>query len=186
MKMAFSAVAIAAAASGVGFLYTTPVSAAQFTTDFFVDIIDGDFLLGETFSGQLAYEDSLLSGVGTELIDPDSGLLSLTFDYVTADLTTPATYTEADDDIANGFPLAVFQDGELTGLDYSVSINQDLAFQFREEPLGSGDFGFFTDNFSTFEFNTGAIAFAEPEAVPEPAILAGLLAVASLAVRRLR
>lgn len=190
MKMADSTVAIATVAFASGLLHAAPASAATFQADFFVDIVSGDFLVRETFSGQLTYDDSLLTGVGTELLGPDSGLLSLSFEYVAADLTTPASYTEADDDIASGFPLVTFQAGALAGLDYSVAITQDLFLQFREEPLGSGEFGFFTDDFSTFGFNTGTIAFADPEllasdpeSVPEPAILAGLVAIA-MSVRR--
>ena len=51
------------------------------------------------------------------------------------------------------------------GLDYSVAVAPDLSFQFREEPLGSGELGFFTDNFSTFEFNTGTVTFIGTEFV---------------------
>ncbi|MEM1255412.1 MAG: PEP-CTERM sorting domain-containing protein [Cyanobacteria bacterium P01_H01_bin.21] len=182
MKTAFLMAAIATVSSG--FLRTASANAAQFRANFLVDIISGDFLVGDTFTGQITYDDDLLSGTGLELIDPDSGLRSLTFDYVAADLGTPITYTENDDDINSGFPLAIFQDGMLVGLDYSVAIAQGLSFQFREEPLGSGEFGFFTDNFSTFELNTGTVAFAEPTAVPEPAALAGLVAIAGLALRR--
>ena len=184
LKIAFSTVAIAAVTVSPGII--AAANAATFATDFSVSIDSGVFLVGETFGGQLTYEDSLLSGTGTELLDPNTGLLSLSFDYVGADLSTPVTYTETDDDISSGFPLAIFEDGQLTGLDYSVSITPDLTFQFREEPLGSGDFGFFTDNFSTFEFNTGTIAFGDPVPVPvpEPSILAGLVILAGLAIRR--
>ncbi|ESA32265.1 pep-cterm exosortase interaction domain-containing protein [Leptolyngbya sp. Heron Island J] len=182
MKRAVLIAAIATISSG--FLRTASANAAQFQTNFLVGIINGDFLVGDTFTGQVIYDDDLLSGTGLELIDPNSGLLSLTFDYVAADLSTPVTYTENDDDIDSGFPLAIFQDGALVGLDYAVAIASGLSFQFREEPLGSGEFGFFTDNFSTFELNTGTVAFAEPTAVPEPAALAGLIAIAGLALRR--
>ena len=181
MKIAFLMAAIATVSSG--FLRTASASAAQFQTNFLVDIISGDFLVGDTFTGQVTYDDDLLSGTGLELIDPNSGLLSLTFDYVAADLNTATIYTESDDDISSGFPLAIFQDGALVGLDYSVAIAPGLSFQFREEPLGSGEFGFFTDNFSTFEFNTGTVAFAEPTSVPEPTVIFGLVAIAGLALR---
>ena len=180
MKMAFSAAVLAALGSGYG----APVSAATFTADFSVDIVDGDFLVGDTFFGQLTYKDDGLSGVGTELVDLSSGLLSLSFDYVAADLSTPTTYTEADDDVNSGFPLAVFEDGELTGLDFSAAIAPDLIFQFREEPIG--EFGFFTDDFSTFATNTGTLAFAKPTPVNEPSIVVALLAITGLGLRRRR
>ncbi|MEL6232191.1 MAG: PEP-CTERM sorting domain-containing protein [Cyanobacteria bacterium J06627_3] len=180
MKIAFSIATLAALSSSL--LSAATASAATFTSDFSVTIVEGDFLVGNTFFGQLTYDDSLLNGMGTELIDPNSGLRSLSFDYVAADLSTSATYTDADDDIDSGFPLAIFQDGTLTGLDYSASITSNLVFQFREEP--SGVFGFFTDDFSTFESNTGAVAFAEPEPVPEPSALVGLVAIATFAISR--
>ncbi|MEO0535329.1 MAG: hypothetical protein AAF215_15840 [Cyanobacteria bacterium P01_A01_bin.123] len=189
MVIRLKAIAIANVGALLGSVSIGVASAngAQFSADFSVDIVSGDFLLGETFLGQVIYDDQFLTGVGTELIDLASGLVSLDFTYVGADLTTPVTYTEADDDISAGFPLATFQDGELAGLDYSVSITPNLAFQFREEPLGSGNFEFFTDDFATFQTNTGTVAFAEPNpvteptAVPEPALLTGLVVMAGAA-----
>ncbi|MEM9007382.1 MAG: hypothetical protein AAGE59_28140 [Cyanobacteria bacterium P01_F01_bin.86] len=190
MRTTFQTVAIASIGALLGSfsLNTSPAEAAQLTTDFSVEIISGDFLVGETFAGQLVYEDAFITGVGTELVDTTSGLVSLDFTYVGADLTTPATYTEADDDIAAGFPIATFQDGALAGLDYTVAITPDTAFQFVEEPLGSGDFVFFTDDFATFQFNTGTVSFSEPQptSVPEPTLLMGLMAVASIAAWRQR
>ncbi|MEM1239276.1 MAG: hypothetical protein AAGI45_05495 [Cyanobacteria bacterium P01_H01_bin.26] len=182
MKMAFSAAVCAAL--GSGFLYGIPVSAATFTADFSVDIVNGDFLVGDTFFGQLTYKDDDLSGVGTELVDLSSGLLSLSFDYVAADLSTPATYTEVDDDADSGFPLVVFEDGELTGLNYAAAITPELTFQFRAEPIGK--FGFFTDDFATFATNTGTLTFAEPTPVNEPSIVVALLAITGLGLRRRR
>ncbi|MFG6101685.1 hypothetical protein U2F10_05495 [Leptothoe sp. EHU-05/26/07-4] len=184
MRMALSTVAIASTLVGSTVLSTAPAYAARFQTNFFVDIVSGDFLVGDTFSGQVTYDDSLLSGIGLEQVAPDFGLISLTFDYVGSDLSTAVTYSKGDDDTDSGFPLAIFQDGELVGLDYSVAIASDLSFQFREEPLGSGDFGFFTDNFSTFELNTGTVTFAEPMPVSEPAMVAGLVTLVGLALCR--
>ena len=189
MRMTFRAFAIASVSALLGSISiaVAPANAAKFAANFFVDIVSGDFLVGETFSGQLVYKARLITGVGVEQVDPASGLISLDFTYVGADLATPITYTEADDDVSAGFPLFIFQDGELAGLDYSVPIISDLVFQFREEPLGSGEFGFFTDNFGGFQTNTGIISFAEPTPVPEPALLAGVgaaMGVAALGRRR--
>jgi len=188
MGTMFRALAIASVSAILGSitLGAVPANAAQFSAGFSVEIISGDFLVGDIFSGRLVYEDAFITGVGTELIAPASGLISLDFTYVGSDLTTPVTYTEADDDTSAGFPLVTFHEGELAGLDFSVSITPDLVFQFREELLGSGDFALFTDNFATFEMNTGAIAFAEPTAIPEPAVLLGLVGVATLMGRRQR
>lgn len=182
METTFQTLAIASVSTILGSLTlgAVPVHAAQLSVDFSVEIISGDLLVGETFSGRLVYEDALLTGIGTELIDPASGLLSLDFTYVGSDLITPVTYTEADDDLSAGFPLATFQEGEPAGLDFSVSITPDLVFQFREEPLGSDDFALFTDNLATFETNVGVIAFAEPTAVPEPTVLLGFVGMAIL------
>ncbi|MEL6385120.1 MAG: hypothetical protein AAFQ89_22180 [Cyanobacteria bacterium J06626_18] len=192
MRTTFQTVAIATVSSVLGSLSLSaaPVKAALLSADFSVEITSGDFLVGETFLGQLTYEDDLLTGVGTELIDPASGLVSLDFTYVGADLTQSATYTEADDALGDGFPVVTFQAGELTGLDYSAAITPDIAFQFGEEPLGSGNFVFLTDDFATFQFNTGAVSFSEPTpqpaSVPEPALLTGFAALASIALLRRR
>lgn len=187
MKTTFPTLAIAGISALVATVsLSSSVHAAAITADFAVDIIEGDFLVGDTFTGQVTYDDQLLTGTGTELVDPFSGLVSLSFAYVDADRSSPATYTEADDAIGSGFPVLTFVDGELIGLDYSVEITSDVGFQFREEPFASGDFGFFTDNFATFEFNTGTVAFATTPpstSVPEPAILLGLAALAGIAVR---
>ncbi|NJN04707.1 MAG: PEP-CTERM sorting domain-containing protein [Leptolyngbyaceae cyanobacterium SL_1_1] len=161
--------------------------AAKFATDFSVDIVSGDFLVGETFSGQVVYEDEFITGFGSELIDPFSGVISLNFTYVGSDLTTPTTYTEADDDASAGFPIFFFQDGELIGLNYFAAIAPDLNFQISEDPLGSGNFAFATDDFVTFAQNTGVLSIGETTAVPEPALLVGLVIVAgSAALRRQR
>ena len=192
MRTTFQTVAIASIGALLGSvsLSSAPAKAAQFAADFSVDIIGGDFLVGDTFSGQLVYEDDFLTGVGTELLDLSSGLLSLDFTYVGEDLMTPVNYTEADDDIGGGFPIVTFQDGELTGLDYSVSIAPSIAFQFVEEPLGSGNFVFLTDDFTTFQVNTGTVTFSaptpQPTSVPEPAALAGLVAMAGITILRRR
>ena len=192
MTTTFQTVAIASISAVVGSLSLSaaPVKAALFSADFSVEITSGDFLVGETFPGQLTYDDALLTGVGAELLDPASGLVSLDFTYVGADLTQPATYTEADDALGDGFPIVTFQAGELAGLDYAVSITPDTAFQFVEEPLGSGNFAFFTDDFATFQFNTGTVSFSEPIAqptsVPEPTLFTGLIAAASMAILRKR
>ena len=186
MEIRWPALAIAGISASLSSLSVGVSSAngARFSADFSVDIVSGDFLVGETFAGRITYDDQFVTGVGTELVDLASGLISLEFTYVGADLTTPVTYTEIDDEIDAGFPLVTFQDGGLAGLDYSVSITPDFIFQFREEPLGSGNFEFFTDNFETFQFSTGTVAFAEPTAVPEPAMLMGLVAVAGVVVLR--
>lgn len=186
MRITFQTAAIATVSALMGSmsLGVASANAARFAADFSVDITSGDFLVGETFSGQVVYDDQFITGVGTELVDLASGLISLDFTYVDSDLTTPVTYTEADDDIAAGFPVVTFQNGELAGLDYSVAITPDLAFQFFEDPFGSGEFVFLTDDFATFEGNTGTIAFAEPTPVPEPALLTGLMAAAGITVLR--
>ena len=184
--MEIKALSGAIAALGVLAGSTGSAYAAKFATAFSVDITEGDFLVGETFSGQVTYDDSQLNGMGTELVDINTGLDSLIFNFVGPDLTTPATYTAADDATGNGFPTAIFEDGMLAGLNYSAEVSSDIAFQFLEEPFGSGEYVFFTDDFSTFAFNTGTVSFAAPKPVPEPGLALGLVAVCGLAARRKR
>jgi len=66
MTVKASAIATTAIGLGVSLLEIAPASAAQFKADFFVDIVSGGFLVGETFSGQITDDDSFLSGTGLE------------------------------------------------------------------------------------------------------------------------
>lgn len=69
--------------------------------------------LGEVFSGTVTYDDSLLTGLGTELLFEGDGSFSITaFGQV---------FTEADSAFAGfGFPLMEFFNGELKFLDFVV------------------------------------------------------------------
>ena len=157
-----------------------PVTAALLTTEVKVEITDGDLFLGESFFGELVYDDSFLTGSGFEILSVGSGLESFKFKYVGADLTTPFTYTAFDDIDYPDFPKLGFTDGMLLGLIdgllYQVAVSPDISFFFEGQRFGS-------DEFSTGRFNDGVVTY-KAASVPEPVSIVGTVAVSLLGLVR--
>ena len=152
-----------------------PALAALITTEFMVEITAGDLFPDESFLGSLVYDDSFLTGSGFEVLSIDSGLESLEFTYVGADLTTPVTYTAFDDIVYPRSPQLGFTDGQLSGLVdgllYEVEVSSDVRFFFDGQFFG-------TDEFSTGRFNDGKVTY-KTASVPEPISVLGIVAVGS-------
>ena len=91
------------------------------------------------FTGVVAYNSELLTGEGTEIIDPFTGALELDIDFFGTELT------EADDFLFDFFPQLTLEDGVATNLEYQV-LSDDLFFSITG---ASGDL--------TVEFEQGPV-----------------------------
>ncbi len=160
-------------------LAAAPANAATLLQPFSIDVTSGD-LAGETFSGSLSFKDSLLSGVGQEIVTAEDGL-TLDFDF------SGTTFTEADDfGFETGlFPEVSFLDGSFSGLNYVVdtgdvffaigdSANQPgTNFEYELGPVGAAT-----------DAGLGTLVAGESTTVPEPATIISLLMAGGLVVAR--
>ncbi|MEL6383120.1 MAG: glycerophosphodiester phosphodiesterase family protein [Cyanobacteria bacterium J06626_18] len=78
------------------------------------------------FIGTAAYNSELITGEGTEVVDPTTGL-ELDIDFLGKPLT------EADDDLFDFFPQLILEDGVPVDLDYQV-LTDDLFFTITGAP----------------------------------------------------
>ncbi len=173
-----------------------PVSALTKSFDFKVTAEQGPFA-NQTFLGDFTFDDSLLTGVGSETLN-GSGKIQVNFnfglgyDFDEFDNNGGATGED------NGLRLD-FLDGELIGLQYVVDTTfgmlpnnplppQILGFDIFVNPFdGKRDFTYFDENFNFFA--GGTVAFEQPtpvdkppkpQEVPEPSTFLGLAALGIL------
>ena len=140
----------------------------------FGGVVDSGTLLGETYAGQFAFDDALLTGTGNEYLSVNT--LSFNFLGNAFDQTNAAV-----------LPEAAFLDGALLGLSFNIS-----AFNpgFAAIP------GFFdvSESYFAYDNGTGNAGFGSlaysVSAVPEPEtwtmLLSGLVLVGYVARRRRR
>ena len=144
------------------------VQAAIVENNFTVDVTSG-MLAGDKFDGNFSYDNSFLTGIGSESLGVPEGL-SINFNFL------GKTYT-AQDSISGGYtPQASFNGGNLQGLLY---------------PVGDVNTGFFIGNLQLFIGGTdfylgsnvggsgniapvGTVTYF-PSSVPEPSEVSGTL-----------
>ncbi|MEM6253561.1 MAG: glycerophosphodiester phosphodiesterase family protein [Cyanobacteria bacterium P01_D01_bin.156] len=80
-----------------------------------------------SFTGILSYNSELITGEGTEVIDPFTGAVELDIDFF------GTTLTEEDDTLFDFFPQVFLEDGTVVDLDYTV-LTDDLLFSISGEP----------------------------------------------------
>jgi hypothetical protein len=164
MTNAFQKFAVTSASAVFSFaaLNANLTQAATVTYDFDVSVDSGP-LLNETYMGSLSFDDSALSGSGSELLS----LSDLTFNFLGID------YTEADDPNAD----VEFLDGNFLGLSFSLNptfsfvpgfsdVSEALFTYDIAQGAGAGD--------ATYNLRTGQTS------VPEPASGIGLLTLTIL------
>lgn len=171
-------VAIGAASICTPLLVANPAQAITFSFDFDVDIFDGP-LMGQTFTGSASYDDSTLTGIGSESV------LATSVEFMFVDVNqNDANYDESDDIGFPLFPKVLFVDGTLLSLDFAVEplkegLPDDLVPSFFNIFFEDGfqyDLGVDAqDNDRGFGF--GSVAYSTPTPVPEPTSVLGLLAV---------
>ena len=121
---------------------------------------DFGFLSGQSFSGTVEFDDSLLTGIGDETVS----LSSFNFDFL------GTVFTEADDN--DNDPFAQFFDGVFLGVSF---VEDD--FQFSP--------GFFSIDEAFFSYDLpdgagfGSVAYTPVSvvSVPDPSVIGGLVAV---------
>ena len=107
---------VSRSAAALGFLLSafaaTSASAAVITYDFSVAPGTGP-LSGNTYSGQLSFDNAGLTNSGQELLRPSDGLtVSFTFEGT--------TYVTSDDQDYSAYPIVQFQNGTFLGLSFLV------------------------------------------------------------------
>jgi hypothetical protein len=156
------------------------VHAALITYDFSVDITTGS-LTNSTYEGSFNYDDSTLTGMGVEAVGVTEGL-SILFEFL------GETYTETDEFSFPNFPIAVFNNGSLVGLNYLVadfdnSVDNFSIFSiFGDNPtlLNTGNkFSYQVNSFDSFEGNVTYSLDSPSTAVPESD---GVLGVSLLSI----
>lgn len=145
-KLAISTAAVA--------LIFTPIAAKKSQAAIITyDFTFQDFQQGQVGKGWLSYDDTLLSGSGTEIANPLNNALSVSF-------STPiGIFSQLEEP---GFPLkpfVEFQDGIFLGLQYERNIFSDEAITIKG---------------SSFEFvsiagvvGSGEVKYTPKQAVPE-------------------
>ncbi len=141
------------------------IHAATITYDMEVNNLVGS-LSADSFSGSFSFDDDSLLGSGDEFLSVND----LSFDFL------GTTYTESDD---NFDAEATFLDGEFLGLSYST----DVEFAFIPGFFSLSD-SYFTYDLGSGDIGTGDIAYtistSNPNPVPEPATIIGLLTTVML------
>lgn len=135
------------------------IEAATITYDITVDNFDGS-LSGETFTGSFSFDDSSLTGTGSEFVS----VFDLSFDFL------GVTYTEADDISLSGAG-AEFDNGNFLGLSYSTNVEFSFVPGFF-----SVDESFFAYDFGQGDNGSGEVTYTlnNSTPVPEPATILGL------------
>lgn len=165
----FSSLAFAAVAISLTTININQVNAATITYDITVNNLDGS-LSGESFTGNFSFDDANLIGSGSEFLT----VFDLSFDFL------GTTYTENDSNYVLGAE-AEFFDREFLGLSYST----DVEFSFVPGFLSLND-SFFAYDFGSGDNGTGDIVYTlqtsnpEPNSIPEPVTIIGLLTTFAL------
>jgi hypothetical protein len=112
------AVATAGVTLSFAAIETKPAQAATVTDDFTVNVTSGA-LTGQTGSGSFSYDDSILTGSGSET----ALVQSLSFNFL------DKTYTQNDDYFTDfGFPTLDLNNGSVVGLNYTVNYSPNVIF----------------------------------------------------------
>lgn len=119
--------------------------------NFTVRVISGS-LSGQKFKGFFSYNDSLVTGKGSEEIGVKEGL-SVNFNFL------GRTYTEADDFNSSLYPRVLFENGMLVGLDFEIFTDK-FSFQIiRNFGNNSSFFNYFIKDGLTEKTGKGKVIY---------------------------
>jgi hypothetical protein len=169
-------------------IHTDIAEAATLAYNFSVDVTSGT-LAGQTFSGSFFVDNSKLTGIGTERLNPSNNGLSISFNFNGTSLTA------ADDGNYPNLPFVEFDNGSLIGLNWLPEVNSIpiLAIAssvsadggaFINDPLGGGNqFAYDLSAVGGSGTGTGSVTYTAT-AVPTPSTTAGLITIGLLGVWR--
>jgi hypothetical protein len=128
-----------------------PRQAATLTYDFIVNIASG-FLSGKQFEGFFSYDNSTLTGIGSEEVGVNEGL-SINFEFL------DVIYTEANDFNFPLYPRVLFEDGRLAGLDFEA-FNSQVSYQIiRNFGNNSSFFSYLIEDGETTRTGSGIVTY---------------------------
>jgi len=135
--------------------------AIMLQSNFSVNIVDGP-LAGNTYTGDLSFDNSSLLGIGDERLTPSpaNGNLKLRFSFTTAE-SQPKIYTGLEDNYFPDFPRANFQDGIFLGIDYNSRFST-----ISQAPVLDFNLDDFTYSPTGFIGYSGVISYGTPVPVP--------------------
>ena len=176
MNINLKALPVIAATIAVGTIATTkPVFAASVYS--FKASPDSGSLTGQTFSGNVKFDDSVLSGSGEETVS----LSDFNFSFL------GNAFTLIDDPLA----FAQFFNGDFLGVEYGTTDFQLLSgLDFFDPALSSINDAFFSYDvasgagFGDVSYKLVATPPTPPAAVPTPALLPGLIGMGVAALRK--
>ncbi|BAY18035.1 hypothetical protein NIES21_38780 [Anabaenopsis circularis NIES-21] len=156
-------IATVAIALSLATVEVKPTQAAVFNYNFTANVTSGPNI--SQYFGSFRYDDTNLTGVGTENLNVSNGLQSVVFDYL------GTRYTETDDfDFPAGIaPVVSFNNGNFVGLSYLVEDQFFIGDVNTPSTTGNRFYSIVSaDLLSTTE--QGAVTYTR---VPEPLALFG-------------
>jgi len=171
--------------TGIVLLGTTHAGAAEALTlnyNFSVNINSGS-LTGQTFSGSFTADNSALTGVGIERLNPSNNGLAVSFNFNGTPLS------EASDSGYPNFPFVEFNNGSLVGLNWLPSINSVPVAGIADSAIATGGVFTGTNGGNQFAYDlsalggtgtgTGTVTYT---AIPTPSPMIGLMTLGLLSV----
>jgi len=168
---------LAIAAVAMGLSSGCALSAAQ------ADVVNYGFTADVTsgvnvgqYYGSLSYDDSTLTGKGSETIGISQGL-SIIFNYL------GTTYTEkSDTGYGLGVPLLSFDNGNLLGLNYLVHDQFYIADHINEPYTGGAKFYNNASDDGQSGTQVGTVSYFQSTPVPEPLSIVGTVVATSISL----
>jgi hypothetical protein len=121
------------------------------TYDFIVTVTSG-CLSGKQFEGFFSYNNSLITGIGSEEVSVKEGL-SLSFEFL------DVIYTEANDFDSPLYPRVLFEAGKLAGLDFEA-FNNGISYQIiRDFGNRSSFFSYLLKEGETTKAGSGSVTY---------------------------
>jgi len=169
-----------------GTVYAETAEAAVLNYDFSVNVNSGS-LSGQTFLGSFTVDDSKLTGVGTERLNPSNNGLSVSLNFNGTSLTS------ASDTGYPNFPFVEFDNGSLVGLNWLPSIGSTPVAGIADSVISEGGVFTGTGGGNQFAYDLSAVGgsgtgegtvtyTALP--VPAPSSTVGLMTLGVLGVWR--
>ena len=158
-----------------------PAQAFSVTYNFTVQITSAAYesqglMNGTTEYGSLTYDNTNLTGIGSEYVSAAPGSLTLEFNFLSKLHTEKNDLNYGSDAYLYDYPVVFFSNGRLLGLDFLVVPSQaqtsqdELGFRIFRELFYVGA----TDNYNSGTL-AGTVTYGNSAAVPEPSEVGGTI-----------